>query len=193
MKKSFKVAFTVAFLTSLTGCAYYGSSSAATEDNYSNSLKIKEDMDKISAAIRVANINHTGAKTGTSESIRSSLVKDGILIEYPSFGGNSYDLKTSGGKEASVVSDVAFVSIGKYVTEGVCKEVNKQSDVGEIVSVDSDLSQIDKYYSVVSQNHDVKKVSLLPKTVCYANIKEKKHIGYEVVSLVSRVSLAKGA
>lgn len=191
MKKSVAVVFTVAFLTSMTGCAYYGSSSAAVDDDYKNSIKIKEDMDKVSAAIGVASINHTPEKNGSSELIKNSLVRDGILIEYPSFGGGSYELKTSDGKDASVASDVSFVGVSKYVGKGVCDEINKQSGVDGIVSVDSDLSQVKKYYSVVSQNHDVKKVSLLPKTVCYKNVKGKRAIGYEVVSLVSRVSLTK--
>lgn len=193
MKKSIKIVLTVAFLTSLTGCAYYGSSSSVLEDNYSSSLKIKEDMDKVSAAIRVASINHNAANADSSDKIKGSLVTDGILIEYPSFGGHSYKLKSVDGNEASFVKDVSFVTLDKKVSKGVCEEVNRQSNINDIVKVDSETSQIEKYYAVVSKNNDVKNVSKLPKTVCYELTKEKGNAGYEVASLVSRVSLLKGA
>lgn len=170
MKKTAHVALAVVALmgVSVSGC------SGLQSDEQANSAvaagKIEQDIDRISAALSMAEMTANDTASNSSE-IARELVGNGILMSYPSYNGSQYLMSTTRSDDRGqkiTMGDVAFVSLDKGISKAICEQINARAGVMGIQRLSSPetMTPVERYSEATG-----KKEQVLGKAVCFESSK----------------------
>ncbi|MGN5048651.1 hypothetical protein ACTG16_22385 [Aeromonas sp. 23P] len=171
MKKTAHIALAV---VALMGISVSGCSGIRGGDEQTSSAvaagKIEQDIDRISAALSMAEMTASHAPANSDE-IASELVGNGILISYPSYNGGRYMMSTTRSDDRGqkiTIGEVAFISLGKGISKDVCEQINTRAGLVGIQRLHSPetMTPLERYNELTG-----KKKQVLGKAVCYESSK----------------------